>query len=140
MKINHQDRLYIIECSEGYSCLGFDVLDRRAVRLSQELDCIFHTSLPHGEFKYNEYCLLQNLAAERLKETGKRCNCELHPMLRGLHGERVEVFFKNGTKERFRVGRTIGCIPIYLRLKNSLSTGGPAIDRDEEITSVRKIS
>jgi hypothetical protein len=139
-KINHEQHLYVIDCGSGYSCLGFDVLERRAVRLAKALCLNFDTTMPNGEAKYNAYRNLQHIAHERVIKTGIRIECELHPKLHGTLHRRVEVVFADGSVERFTVGRSTGWTPIYLRLKNSRSKGGEAIDRDEQITSVKVIS
>ena len=33
MNINHEQRLYVIPCAGGYTCLGFDVCERLRVGL-----------------------------------------------------------------------------------------------------------
>ena len=139
MKINQDQRLYVIDCEEGYSCLGFDYLDRRAARLAKELDRSFDVSMPHGEAKYMAYKALQDLARTLSARTGKKCECELHPALHGYRGVRVEATFADGSKERFNVGKSTGFIPCYLRLNNKRSSGGGAVDRDEQIVSVRAV-
>lgn len=137
--INAKDRLYVISEGNGYSCLGFDVLDNRATRLAKELGLPWCSSLPHDENKYRLFSKLQDVAHDRVMKTGNRIECELHPALVAYYHERVEVTFENGNKERFRVGRSTGWIPCLLRLYNSRSSGGMAIDRDEKIVQVRII-
>lgn len=143
-KVNHADRLYVIEENigkeKGFSCLGFEVLDRRAKRLADELGLEWDTSFPHGTEKYGMYQDLLGIAYRKFQRTGKRFECELHPKLHDCLHERVEVTFEDGTKERFRVGKSTGWTPIYLRLANSRSISGSAIDADEKIVRVRQIS
>jgi hypothetical protein len=138
-KVNHAERLYIIAESGGYSCLGFDVMDRRAKRLATELGMVWDDTIPHGEVKYNRYHELQAHAHKRFVETGIRCVCELHPDLAQYRGDRVEVTLADGTTERFTVGRSTGWIPCFLRLHSRSSDGGEAVDRDEKFIHVRKI-
>jgi hypothetical protein len=139
-KINHEQRLYVIDCGEGYSCLGFDVLETRAARLAKALCMTWTANLPASEMRYEQYEKLLSIAHDRVMGTGIRMECELHPSLHGTLHQRVEVVFADGSVERFRVGKSTGWIPIYLRLKNSKSRGGEAIGRDEKISSVKVIS
>lgn len=139
VELNRKDKLYILKCGKGFSCLGFDVLERRAQRLANELGLPW-TKNPPSKKQYQIYQSLLDRAYSIFVNTGKRMTCELHPALHGVVGERIEVTFKNGSKERFQVGRSTGWIPIYLRLTRCNSIGGEAISRDEEIVTVRQIS
>ena len=55
------------------------------------------------------------------------CDVELTPALIGLEGKRVEVTAPDGSRQRFRVGRSTGTIPCHIALHNAVSSGGPAI-------------
>ena len=53
-------------------------------------------------------------------------NSNLDPRLTPFYksGERVEITYKDGTKERFYVGKSTGWKPTYLEIKKSNSYGG----------------
>jgi len=139
-EINWGTCQYVTKEAHGFSCLGFDVLERRGNRLAKELGVrINFTEIPNGEYKYNKFSQLEDLAHKRFTETGCCCECELHPKFIPFMGERVETIFENGEKERFRVGRSTGWIPCLLRLHNSRSRSGGTIDRDEKVLSVRQV-
>jgi hypothetical protein len=54
-------------------------------------------------------------------------------------GERVEVIYKDGLKERFYIGKSTGWKPVYLTLARADSIGGGALLSDS-ITHVRGLS
>jgi hypothetical protein len=120
--VNREQRLYVIPCSRGYTCLGFDVLILRARALAAELGKTF--SGRKGALKtYTNYQAL----IDEAKATGRRFNCELIPQLIGLEGKRIEVVDCYGTKRRFYVGKSAGFIPIHLEIARSNSTGGSGV-------------
>lgn len=135
--INYEQELYVIPENGGYSCMGFNILNNSAKRLASELGRCWNTSAPHTVENYQSYQKLVNLAHKRFLETGRKAECELHPMLKNHVGERVEVTFQDGTKERFNVGQSTGYIPCLLRLHNRISRSGSAISCEEPIKSVR---
>ena len=139
-KINQETRLYVIKEAHGFSCLGFDVLERRGNRLAKELGVqIDFTKLHHGEDKYEQFSKLQELAHKRFIETGYRCECELHPEFLPFLNTKVRAVFADGTNEIFRVGRSTGYIPCLLRIDNDRSMSGEAIDIEEKVLSIRKL-
>jgi len=140
IKINHEQRLYVIECGKGYTCLGFDVLERWASRLANALGSYWDSSKPDSAQKYEAYTRLTDFAHTLFMKTGIPIQCELHPAFHGLLHKRVEILYEDGRKERFRVGQSTGWVPVYLKLHNSRSKGGEAIDRDTKIVRVRQIS
>lgn len=53
-------------------------------------------------------------------------------------GERVEVTYTDGAKERFYVGKSTGWKPVYLEIKRRDSHGGGMIMlNDEAVQSIR---
>lgn len=144
-KINSESRLYVIECGAGFSCYGFDVLDRKAravaawltregfqPRINDIYDfkrvAHFGDNLPAlGTAEHFAACdaMIQR-GAQFAAQTGKRCDAELVPALRGLEGRRVECTHY-GERIRFNVGKSTGWMPVHLRIHNSRSHGGEAL-------------
>ena len=140
--LNKQSRLYVIENGNGYSCLGFDVLEKRYTALASEL-IAEGFSVPkaarRGTLKrYAQYQNLVDFARDLNTRTGWRSNSELTPELIGLEGRRVEVITKSGDKARFQVGKSTGFIPCHLMIARANCYGGPAV-YDAPFQSVRVI-
>ena len=142
--INEEQRLYVIPTGYGYTCLGFDVCERRRKALAIELLDLGRNPPACGGVgtmgNYDAYAETRALALNVHKEMGYRFTCELHPKLIGLEGKRVEVTYADGRTARFKVGRSTGWIPIHLRIHNARSLGGMAVDVSEVFNSVRVIS
>lgn len=125
--INRQQRLYVLTCGTGFSCLGFGVCEDRKRALAAELGMKLAGHRPGTRAAYTEYQRLVDHAARRHRETGWRSESELTPQLKGLEGHRVEVVTSWGERERFIVGRSTGFIPCHLALRRRDSSGGPAV-------------
>ena len=135
--INQKQRLYVIPCGEGYSCLGWDVCKRWTEALHKELLKVYSNykltvlskqRYRKGTYKaYDRYEELVSLACSINYNTGYRFTYQLEPRLIGLEGKRVEVTSKDGSKRRFYVGKSTGCIPIHLAIANRTSIGGPEV-------------
>lgn len=126
MKINNEQRLYVIPSSHGYSCLGFDVAERRRQALYGWLALKAADMEPGTEEHYADYQRALRLAEAHYNATGQKCPVELEPRLVGLEGYRIEVRDDStGHKERFWVGRSCGWIPVHIALHNTRSIGGP---------------
>lgn len=135
--LNNEQRLYVIPCGGGFTCLGFDVCQQRGKRLAAEMGSLFDA--PVGSIAaYERLKELQELARLLNQKQGFRATCELHPALIGYEGRRVEVTM-HGERVRFQVGRSTGWIPCHLQIHNSRSSGGVEISRDTEISSLRVI-
>jgi hypothetical protein len=142
-KVNKEQRLYVMPCGAGYSCYGFDVLDRKARALTAELLQLGESVTPwtnrKGTIKaFNAYAKLLKLSESIYKQTGDRFACELTPQLVGLEGRRVEVITTYGEARRFWVGRSTGWCPCHLEIVRSNSHGGSAAEA--EYKSVRVVS
>lgn len=137
-KINKEQRLYVLKCGSGYSCLGFDVLDRRASRLAAELGQEWKER--KGTLKaFAHYQQLLDVAREKNRTTKWRSTSELTPQLRGLEGYRVEVETTYGEVRRFNVGRSTGFIPCHLEIHNARSLGGGAAEHEyKSVTIIRR--
>ena len=136
-----QSKLFTIPCGKGYSCLGLEVLHRRASRLAAELGEPWAAdAAPLAA--YAAYERLVSAACQRNAATGWRSASELTPELLGLEGHRVEVrhCWPSGAVEvcRFQVGKSLGFIPCHLALARRDSSGGPAVCLGE-ILSVRRV-
>jgi hypothetical protein len=129
----HAPDLYVIKTANGYSCLGFDVLEQRYIRLHAEFLSLGDKSLiefpeERGTIaRYNQYQRLMDHARAFHARTGHRFACELVPQLIGLEGKRVELTYPNGEKTRFIVGKSTGWIPIHLEIKTKRSSGGGSV-------------
>ena len=129
----HYPETYTIRTSGGYSCLGFDVLEARYIRLHAELLQLGDKSLvefpeERGTIaRYHQYERLQRHARSFHDRTGHRFACELTPQLIGLEGKRVELTYPNGEKTRLIIGKSTGWIPIHLEIKTKRSRGGGSV-------------
>lgn len=126
--INRAQGLYVLKSGNGFSCLGFEVARKRTSAYAQWLERpdLMPPTRKGTKRAYAAYCAALAAVLERNRETGKRCNVELIPELRGLEGKRVEVTEPDGTRNRFYVGRSTGPIPIHLEIKRRNSMSGCA--------------
>lgn len=138
IKIDTREKLYTFKCGGGYSCLGFEVLERRCVALSCELVSLGYSleipAIMGSAERFGQYRERQELARLHHLRTGYRFHCELTKALVGLEGRRVEVTHLDGRKVRFQVGKSTGWIPCHLAIHNSRSTGGMPADVPEGAT------
>lgn len=152
--INPDSRLYVIPSDGGYTCHGFDVVERLISRLEAEGLAVAPPLLkPVGTVdpsavvgtleRYAYYRALCGEGAARNALTGWRSSAELTPELVGKEGRRVEIThrWKSGETEtiRFQVGKSSGWLPCHLRLARRGVSGGPAVCLGE-ILSARTIS
>lgn len=158
-KIDHEARLYVQHFgngkqSKGYTCLGFEVLERDGaaickwlymtaprgiISLSPGAEAVraWHNAPLHSEARFSAYQQLCVAGAANAKAIGRRCDANLSPQLIGLEGHRVEVTDSDGAKRRFIVGKSTGWFPIHLEIAKSNSTGGGGAAR--EYASVRDL-
>ena len=126
--IDKEQRLYVFQEGNGFTCLGFDNLKEKTNRLTVELNkpgiAVKRTGTKKALSQYNQ---LINIAKEKNKRTGWRSSSELTPELIGLEGKRVEVITSWGETQRFYVGKSTGFIPCHLEISRSNSTGGCAV-------------
>lgn len=125
-KINHDQRLYVIRESGGYSCLGFKVADKRGRAYAAWAGVEFPAADIGTAEHFAAYEGALRAVLGMCRETGRPCDVELIPELDRWYGWRVEVRHPDGTTERFNVGRSMGPIRINLALHNRRSIGGPA--------------
>jgi hypothetical protein len=138
VKINRKDRLFVIPTGSGWSCYGFDNLDREMRGLAAE----FQIPIPRGirkgtmlAYHFNEG--LHAVGRKKNAETGWRSAVGLSPQLIGLEGWRVEVVTTYGETRRFIVGKSTGWMPIHLEIARRDSSGGGGAER--QYKSVRAL-
>ncbi len=125
--VNQSQKLYVFHYDKHYSCLGFDVCEKRLNSLAQELG-VNVTNYPNGSIElYNEYVRLLAIAEDKNSKTGWRSKSELIPEFIGREGQRVEVIDCHGEKRRFYIGKSTGFIPCHLEILKSNSTGGGSV-------------
>lgn len=145
-KIDHEQKLYVLREAGGYSCRGFEYLDKQARRVGTWLAeqpnaertgaaAAARTWLveldrnPPGSADHFQIC--QNILERAHIYCGVfgPCLADLVPALIGLEGRRVEATIY-GERRRFRVGRSTGWLPCHLACHNVRSHGGGAITPD----------
>ena len=141
VSINAEQRLYVIPCVAGtprrprvvgYSCLGFENLERRLTAVAAWIGRSLEeeASAPGTLHRYALYqSVLDEAAAQAAQaaQTNTRCPAQLTPQLMGVEGRRVEVVDCYGETRRFTVGRSMGWMPCHLEIKSEASSGGPAV-------------
>lgn len=128
--LNKEEALYVIPIGggSGYTCLGFDVAEKRIKALSDELGMSLEPAARGTLRRYSQYRQLVEAARKRHEESLRtwRSAVELTPELMGKEGKRVEVKSANGETRRFWVGRSTGWMPCHLEIHNTRSHGGGA--------------
>ena len=125
--INHEQRLYVLPCGNGYTCLGFDVAQRWAAGVNAWLPEDKRQPLsaaPGTAEHYAQYEAIMAAGAAHNLATRQRCPVQLSRQLIGLEGKRVEVVTPTGERSRFYVGKSTGWMPIHLEIKTRRSSGG----------------
>ena len=126
--INEEQRLYVIPCGDGYTCLGFDVCRERSEAYAKWLESPVGVKSQPGTIEaYEEYLRLIRLIEAQCQAKQTQCPVELTPELIGLENKRVEVVDCYGETRRFYVGKSTGFIPVHLEISKRNSSGGPAV-------------
>ena len=124
MQINLEQKLYVLPCGKGFSCLGFDVAEKKRVVYMQWLGLPVQSVEIGTDHAYAEYLRALELVRIRCNSPGVRCTVELVPELVRYERRRVEITYPDGQKTRFIVGVSTGFIPIHLEIKTRRSSGG----------------
>ena len=128
--INHAQGVYVMRCGSGFSCLGFDVAERKRAAVLQWIGAPVAPVEKGTPEAFAAYLNAMQRGAEHNRATGKRCPADLSPALIGLEGRRVEVAYPDGQggmfRTRFIVGKSMGWMPCHLEIKRRDSTGGAA--------------
>lgn len=152
--INTEQGLYVMPCGSGFSCHGFDVLDRKArsvaewmerkaaagdaTRAAIALRVAISASVPGTAEHFAACAAVMDAGRAFNAQTGERCPAELVPALIGLEGKRVECEHY-GERVRFWVGRSTGWMPAHLMIKTRRNPGGEALSADG-VRNVRVIA
>jgi hypothetical protein len=135
ISLNQEQQLYVIGSCGGYSCLGFDVAERKICQIwnwlcregdfPSNLEGELYSTKPGTLARYEFYMKLCDEGHNFSRKTGKRCEEELSPQLIGLEGHRVEITEEGGDKpRRFIVGKSTGWMPVHLEIAKRNSSGG----------------
>lgn len=123
--INQEQRLYVLKCGGGYSCLGFDVAERWRVGVLNWMGMLVGPITEVGtRDHFGAYEYTMKLGQEHAAKTGKQCPALLTASLVGREGKRVEVIEPGEKPRRFIVGRSTGWMPIHLEIAHRGSSGG----------------
>lgn len=125
-RIDRKRRLYVLRHGDGYSCLGFEVAERKRRAVLQWLGAEPEPMRLGTKKHFAAYEAAMRRGRQHNAATGLRCMADLEPALRGLEGKRVEVVAPDGERNRFYVGRSTGWFPCHLEIKTRRSTGGVA--------------
>jgi hypothetical protein len=129
--INQEQRLYVLPCGDGFTCLGFDVCFDRHTKLSAWLtEKGYHSSSPTErgtETAYHAYVAEEELGRAVCNSRGYKCPILLEPRLIGLEGKRVLVTEADGSSRKFWVGKSTGWMPVHLEIENRKHDGGAAV-------------
>ena len=127
VSINAEQRLYVIPCGDGFSCLGFDVAERKRRAVLEWMSAGSSSPMEIGTLEhYAAYASALERGAKFASSTGMRCPAELTTALIPFEGRRVEVTYPDGEKSRFRVGKSTGWMPCHLEIRGK-ADGGPAV-------------
>lgn len=126
--LDPEQSLYVIEAGKtGYSCYGYDVLDRKARAVAAWCKVLPPSDAP-GTFEHFEQCnAIMSSGEAYARKTGQRCAAELVLEFIGREGRRVEVVDCHGEQRRFLIGKSTGWMPCHLELATHRSTDGPAV-------------
>lgn len=140
VKINKEQRRYVIDNGHGYSCLGFDVCEKQSTLLQMWLNDFTNIARKGTKKAYNQYQKLLNQARDVCHKENRTCDIELREQLLGLEGKRVEVTEHSGEKRRFYVGKSTGWMPSHLEIKQINSSGGtPVYSEQDDFKHVKVI-
>lgn len=129
-RIDEANRLYVMKHVGGYGCLGFEVAERWTLAyaaFAKRGDLLENRPAVGTREAFALYETALSAARRHHELTGDICTAFLTPQLIGLEGRRVEVTYPDGTKARFKVGKSTGWAPVHLELPNARSTGGGAV-------------
>lgn len=123
--INEDQRLYVIPKVEGYSCLGFDVAERKRVAVLTWLGLPVPDVVVGTVEAYEAYESAMSAGRAHNQRTGERCFAECDPRVSHLLGRRVEVHSAEGESRRFTIGRSSGWLPSLLEIDDGDRFGDP---------------
>lgn len=138
--VNYKDKLFVLSCDNGVSCLGFDICMDRTLVLAHELGELarpffIEFGTPRAYAEYERLC---EIGAKHSAKTGWRSKACLTSQLIGLEGYRVEVVDCYGQTRRFQVGKSDGWMPCHIELRDVKSSNGPSVT-GAPFSSIRKV-
>ncbi|MGH8074238.1 MAG: hypothetical protein ACREO4_09210 [Lysobacter sp.] len=154
IKPDYYGGCYVLESGSGFSCYGFDVLDRKARAVAEwmtaqapagdatreacRLRAEVHAATIGTREHFDACAAVMDAGGKFAAATGKRCGAELVPALVGMEGRRVEATV-HGERVRFYVGKSTGWLPGHLMIKTRRSSGGEMLSADS-VAAVRVIA
>lgn len=127
---------YLLSEGGGVSCLGFEVAERWRAETLEWLRAegfkgicgpmLYSTDLG-TPWAFAAYRATMRAGADYSAATGRRCESELVPQLKGLEGKRVEVVDRHDYRRRFYVGKSTGWRPCHLAITSRRSSGGEPV-------------
>lgn len=124
--------VYVTRCGDGVSCLGFEYAAGQVAKVAAWLEAQGEPlegleAAPGTPEAFAAYNAAMAAGRAYSAATGRRCESDLTPELRGLEGKRVEVVDCYGETRRFWVGRSTGWLPIHLEIERRNSGGGGGV-------------
>ena len=130
--INYEQKLYVLKCGDGFTCLGFEYAAKQAEKVNNWLP--LGVQIPatlKGELGSNEayeyYEQVMRTGGAYAAKSGKRCEADLIPQFKGLEGMRVEVTEAGGEKRKYRIGKSTGWMPCHLEMQKGQDGGIPVM-------------
>jgi hypothetical protein len=126
--LNEEQKLYVIPCGNGYTCLGFDICKEWTQGYARWAVIELPEPMPYASLEaYELYSRIQQQAAAKAALTHEKCPIHLTSQLIGMEHRRVEVVDCYGEKRRFIVGKSTGWAPCHLEIARRDSSGGGAV-------------
>lgn len=131
IRINKEQKLYVIPVHEGFTTLGFKRAETLRKRMLKWVDGTDIPARAGTAEAWLAYQLAKMKAQAKHQETGEKCPAELTPKLIGKEGKRVEIYDKDDTfKRSFTVSRSAGWLPCHIEME--VRHADPEMDDPEE--------
>lgn len=136
--INHEQKLYVLKHGEWLSCLGFEVAARKAKAVAKWMgtDPPSDAIADGTEEGYAEYSRIMEAGELHYRSSGKCCDAELHPKLKGKEGHWVWVETEDEEIRIFKVGKSTGWFPCHLEIVPPDMSGGSSVRHTERLKRV----
>lgn len=125
--------IYVTRCGDGFTTLGFAHADSQRAKVAAWLEAEGKPlerveAAPGTPEAFAAYHAAMAAGRAHNAATGRRCEADLTPQLRGLEGKRVEVTEADGTTRRFTVGKSSGWLPIHLEIARRGQSYGESVE------------
>ena len=133
VSIDRENRLYsFLLPNGGWSCLGFDVVEKRSQRLADWLrkQGVYvltpESGTPGTHYAYTIYEERVEMARQLWIDRNIKCDIDLDIRLARYYEskERIEILYEGEAPERCYVGKSLGWMPCYILLKTKRSISG----------------